>query len=57
MNNKEHVVELSIEQKELSNKILFKNMNLTLKAGEIISLLGPSAVSYTHLTLPTKRIV
>jgi ABC-type Fe3+/spermidine/putrescine transport system ATPase subunit len=49
MNNKEHVVEISIEQKQLSDEVLFKNMNLTLKSGEIISLLGPSGCGKTTL--------
>ena len=49
MNNKEHVVEISIQQKELSDEVLFKNMNLTLKVGEIISLLGPSGCGKTTL--------
>ena len=30
---------------------------LTGKTGVCIATLGPGAVSYTHLTLPTKRIV
>ena len=31
MDNKDNVVEIKIEQKELSGKILFENMNLSLK--------------------------
>ena len=34
-----------------------QGVTLSLKAGDIGVLIGPSAVSYTHLTLPTKRIV
>ena len=49
MNNNEHVVEISIEQKQLGDEVLFKNMKLTLKAGEIISLLGPSGCGKTTL--------
>ena len=30
-----------------------KTVNLNIKQGEIIAMLGPNAVSYTHLTLPT----
>ena len=29
-------------------------VSIEIKKGEFFSLLGPSAVSYTHLTLPTK---
>ena len=29
----------------------------TVKAGEVLLTLDPTTVSYTHLTLPTKRIV
>ena len=49
MDNKDYVVEITIEQKELSGKVLFENMNLTLKDGEVISLLGPSGCGKTTL--------
>ena len=49
MDNKDIVVEIKIEQKELSGKVLFENMNLTLKDGEVISLLGPSGCGKTTL--------
>ena len=35
-----------------------KNINIEVGKKEVLSLIGPSgSVSYTHLTLPTKRIV
>ena len=34
-----------------------KGVDMTVAPGEVVGLIGPSAVSYTHLTLPTKRIV
>ena len=36
------------------DKILFLDANLKISSGEKIAILGPNAVSYTHLTLPTK---
>lgn len=49
MSTNDNVIEISIEQKELSGKILFQKMSLSLKAGEIISLLGPSGCGKTTL--------
>lgn len=49
MDNKDYVVEITIEQKELSGKVLFENMKLSLKDGEVISLLGPSGCGKTTL--------
>ena len=41
-----------------------RNVSITLRSGEVLGIVGESgagkstiAVSYTHLTLPTKRIV
>ena len=33
------------------------NINLTINDGEFVFLIGPTAVSYTHLTLPTILLV
>ena len=49
MSNNNNVVEISIEQKTLGGEILFQDMNLTLKVGEIVSLLGPSGCGKTTL--------
>ncbi|MCH1481470.1 MAG: ABC transporter ATP-binding protein [Candidatus Poseidoniaceae archaeon] len=49
MSNNNNVVEISIEQKTLGGEILFQDMNLTLKIGEIVSLLGPSGCGKTTL--------
>ena len=60
-----------------NNNIVLRDVDLTVKRGEIITIVGPNgsgktsmmraligalvpttgSVSYTHLTLPTKRIV
>ena len=42
------------------NRVLWSGLNLIVEPGEFIAVLGPNGVgtvSYTHLTLPTKRIV
>ena len=33
---------------------VLENVSLTVHSEEFVALVGPSAVSYTHLTLPTK---
>ena len=33
------------------------DISVSVEQGSIVGLIGPNAVSYTHLTLPTKRIV
>ena len=37
--------------------VALENVNLTVNKGEFLSIMGPSAVSYTHLTLPTTERV
>mgnify|MGYP003298749326 CR=1 FL=1 len=73
--------ETVLEVKDLSvtrsGKLVLKDINLEIKTGEFVGLVGPNGsgkttlfniiagflspdfgtVSYTHLTLPTKRIV
>ena len=34
-------------------EVVLDNINLYINDQEFLTLLGPSAVSYTHLTLPT----
>ena len=38
---------------QINNKWLVKGVSFEVKKGEILTLIGPNAVSYTHLTLPT----
>ena len=33
---------------------IINSCSVNVDKGEIVSILGPNAVSYTHLTLPTK---
>ena len=59
---------LSIENlhAQVEGKKILNGIDLDIKAGEVHAIMGPNgsgkstlsaAVSYTHLTLPTKRIV
>ena len=41
----------------IDNKEILKGLNLEIKPGEVHAIMGPNAVSYTHLTLPTNREV
>ena len=44
--------------KHYGDVAVFHNVSLTVADGEFVAIVGESgAVSYTHLTLPTKRIV
>ena len=49
---------MSLDIKGLSLSIgssrILSNVSLNVKDGERVGLVGSSAVSYTHLTLPTK---
>ena len=40
-------------RKEFDRFPALHDVSLDIRSGELIALLGPSAVSYTHLTLPT----
>ena len=35
------------------NKTIIEGLSLEIPAGEVHAIMGPNAVSYTHLTLPT----
>ena len=51
----DYLVQFNNISKFFGKVIALKDVTMRLKKGEIMCLLG--AVSYTHLTLPTKRIV
>ena len=60
--NMYHIYEsLSLE----GNVVALRGLNVRINEGEAVAVIGPSGsgkstlltVSYTHLTLPTKRIV
>ena len=65
----ENLIEFNNISKFFGKVIALKDVTMKLKKGEIMCLLGDNgagkstliktlaAVSYTHLTLPTKRIV
>ena len=47
-------------QEDLRDTVAVDDLSFTVGRGEIFGILGPNGagtVSYTHLTLPTKRIV
>ena len=41
-------------RKEFGGLVAVDNISFEVNEGEFIGLIGPNAVSYTHLTLPTK---
>ena len=53
-----NAIEINSLTKNFKNSTAVDNISLSVEEGEIFGFLGPNgAVSYTHLTLPTKRIV
>ena len=44
-------------RKRFGRKVAVDGISFRMAVSEVVGLLGPNAVSYTHLTLPTKRIV
>ena len=44
-------------KKNYGSRQVVKGVDLSVKSGEVVGLLGPNAVSYTHLTLPTTPYV
>ena len=40
-----------------NNKWLVRGVSLKVEKGKIVTLIGPNAVSYTHLPLPTTPYV
>ena len=56
----DNVITASVLTKKFGTIIAVDGLSLDIKAGEIYGFLGlngAGTVSYTHLTLPTKRIV
>ena len=57
-NHKYSVIDPSIEQPDLTREVAVEaNEEFILHPGEFVLASTYEAVSYTHLTLPTKRIV
>ena len=50
----EPIIKISDVNKWFGDFQVLKNINLDVNAKQKIVVCGPSAVSYTHLTLPTK---
>ena len=67
--NKEFVKFDKVDKSYDGKILVVKDLQIDIEEGEFVTMLGPSgsgkttclmmlaAVSYTHLTLPTKRIV
>ena len=63
-----NVLETTGVRKEFGTLVAVNDVSLSVQKGQVVGLIGPNgagkttllrilAVSYTHLTLPTKRIV
>ena len=54
-----NILEMNHIKKKFDEKTVLKDISLSVKEGEVVSIIGPSgsgkstSVSYTHLTLPT----
>ena len=57
ISNENNLVEIKNLSAGYAGVAVIRGVNLQVGKGEVVALLGPNAVSYTHLTLPTKRIV
>jgi len=44
---------LSFAYPDTPDFLILKDISFSLNKGEALGILGPNAVSYTHLTLPT----
>ena len=58
--NQNILVKLKDAGFKINDKWLVQGVSLQVEKGKIVTLIGPNGsgtVSYTHLTLPTKRIV
>ena len=53
MNENSPVLRVENLSKTFGSRTLWKGHDFQASGGEMIALRGPSAVSYTHLTLPT----
>ena len=48
-----NLLEMKHVKKKFDNLEVLKDISIEVKEGEVVAIIGPSAVSYTHLTLPT----
>ena len=55
--NEKVLIKVENLQKSFEDNKVLDGISTEIRQGEVVAVIGPSAVSYTHLTLPTNSLV